>query len=125
MFRKSLITAAALAALLIPAAPAFAEPAPIDSGSGPRSVGVQIDDGSGVPGPSFDTPVSIPSVGDKPEKPGEDATEEELKDYEKAVAAYERQVNARTQAEAQERARQIAQAYRECINAPGDGDRLC
>lgn len=125
MFRKSLITAAALAALLIPAAPAFAEPAPIDSGSGPRSVGAQIDDGSGVPGPSFDTPVSIPSVGDKPEKPGEDATEEELKDYEKAVAAYERQVNARTQAEAQERARQIAQAYRECINAPGDGDRLC
>lgn len=46
MFRKTLITVAALAALLIPAAPAFAEPASIDDGSGPRSVGASIDDRS-------------------------------------------------------------------------------
>lgn len=106
------------------AVPAWAEPAPIDDGSGPRSVGAQIDDGSGTPGPSFDTPVSIPSVGEKPAKPDDDATEEEVEAYEKALAAYEAQVQARDRATALERARQIAKEYRECI-ARANPDEVC
>lgn len=89
--------------------------AAIDSGSGPRTAGAEHEDGSGAPGPSFDTPVSIPSVGSAPEKPGKDATEEELKAYEKALAEHERQVNARSQAEALEWARIQAKEYRECL----------
>ncbi|CAM3739125.1 hypothetical protein ACXYTP_19155 [Tsukamurella ocularis] len=104
------------------AVPAWAEPAPIDDGSGPRSVGAEIEDGSGTPGPSFDTPVSIPSVGEKPSKPGPGATPAEVEAYAKALAAHEAQVSARTQAESLERARQIAKAYRDCINA---GRELC
>lgn len=104
------------------AVPAWAEPAPIDDGSGPRSVGAEVEDGSGTPGPSFDTPVSIPSVGEAPTKPGPDATPDEIEAYEKAVAAHEAQVFARTQTESLERARQIAKAYRDCINA---GRELC
>ena len=96
--------------------------AQIETGSGPRTAGAEHEDGSGVPGPSFDTPVSIPSAGSAPKKPGKDATEEELKAYEKAVAAYEQRVHDQSQAEALERARQIAKEYRECINA---GRELC
>lgn len=117
---------AALAAMIFatPVANANAAPAPIDDGSGPRSVGAQIDDGSGTPGPSFDTPVSIPSVGEKPAKPDDDATEEEVEAYEKALAAYEAQVQARDRATALERARQIAKEYRECI-ARANPDEVC
>ena len=97
------------------AVPAWAEPASIDDGSGPREVGAQIEDGSGTPGPSFDEPVSIPSVGDAPTKPGPGATPDEVKAYEKALAAHEAQVQARDRAVALERARQIAKEYRECI----------
>lgn len=89
---------------------AHAEPAPIDDGSGPISNGAPIDDGSGTPGPSFDEPVSIPDVtADKTTDPDE----------------YQRQVNARAQAQALEAARIAAKAYRDCINAGGDQDRVC
>ncbi|MGC5027449.1 hypothetical protein ACLQ3K_22095 [Tsukamurella sp. DT100] len=115
------LAALTLAALLTTPAAAWADPAgagggaSIDSGSGPRTAGAEHEDGNGVPGPSFDTPVSIPSVGSAPEKPGKDATEEELKAYEKALAEHERQVNARSQAEALEWARIQAKEYRECL----------
>ncbi|GKU42225.1 hypothetical protein [Mycobacterium montefiorense] len=106
------------------AVPAWAEPAPIDDGSGPRTVGAEIEDGSGTPGPSFDEPVSIPSVGDAPTKPGPGATPDEVKAYEKALAAHEAQVQARDRAVALERARQIAKEYRECI-ARANPDEVC
>lgn len=96
--------------------------ASIDSGSGPRDVGAKIDDGSGTPGPSYDTPISIPSVGSKPEKPGPGATPAEVQAYDKAVKAYEQRVWDRKVAEGAERARQIAKAYSECVAA---GRSLC
>ncbi|KXP08065.1 hypothetical protein AXK57_16410 [Tsukamurella pulmonis] len=120
------LTAAILAAGIMSAVNgiAAAEPASIDDGSGPREVGAKIDDGSGTPGPSYDTPVSIPSVGEKPEKPGEDATPAEIRAYEKALAAHEAQVQARDRAVGLERARQEAKRYRECI-ARGNDAEIC
>lgn len=123
-------TGAVLAALIFGTPTAHAEPggtgggAQIETGSGPRTAGAELDDASGTPGPSFDTPVSIPSVGDKPEKPGKDATDEELEAYEKAVASYEQRVFARSQAEALEHARQEAQRYRDCL-ARGNENEVC
>lgn len=115
---------AALAAMIFATPVAHAEPAPIDDASGPPTAGASIEDGSGTPGPSFDTPVSIPGVGEKPTKPDDDATEEEVEAYERALAAYEAQVQARDRATALERARQIAKEYRECI-ARANPDEVC
>lgn len=103
-------------------ATAHAEPAPIDDGSGPRDVGASIDDGSGTPGPSYDEPVTIPSVGPAPEKPGPGATQDEWDDYNAAVAEHDRQVNARAQAQALEAARIAAKAYAECLARNHDND---
>lgn len=63
-FLGTLTAGAMIAASTI--ATAHAEPAPIDDGSGPISNGAPIEDGSGTPGPSYDEPVSIPSVGPAP-----------------------------------------------------------
>lgn len=122
-FLGTLTAGAMIAASTI--ATAHAEPAPIDDGSSPRDVGAEIDDGSGAPGPSFDEPVSIPSVGPAPVHPGPGATPQEIADYKAAVAEHDRQVNARTQAQSLEAARIAAKAYRDCINAGGDQDRVC
>lgn len=121
---KIMIMAAGVLVAASCAVPAWAEPAPIDDGSGPRSVGAQIEDGSGTPGPSFDEPVSIPSVGDAPTKPGPGATPAEIKAYEKALAAHEAQVQARDRAVALEHARQEAQRQQECA-ARGITDEPC
>lgn len=122
MFRRFCAALVVAVAVGVPGV-AWAEPAPIDDGSGPRDVGARIDDGSGVPGPSFDTPVSIPSVGEKPVSPGEDATEEEKEEYARALASYEAEVAARDRAVASERARQIARAQKECTRT--DHEQAC
>lgn len=119
-FLGTLTAGAMIAASTI--ATAHAEPAPIDDGSSPRDVGAPIEDGSGTPGPSFDEPVSIPTVGPAPVHPGPNATDDELDQYNAALAEHNRQANARDRAEAQEYARLAAKAYRDCLARNHDND---
>lgn len=116
---------AALAAMIFATPVAHAEPAPIDDASGPPTAGAPVEDGSGTPGPSFDEPVSIPSVGATPTKPGPNATPAQVKAYEAAVKEHDRQVTARMIAQAAEQARQEAKRYRDCINNNPSNTKVC
>ncbi|WP_019204602.1 hypothetical protein [Tsukamurella sp. 1534] len=102
---------------------ATAEPASIEdaSGTGPSGA-AQHEDGSGTPGPSFDDPIDIPSVGDAPEKPGPGATPEELEAYQEAVKAHEAAKLSKMIAEGAERARKIAKVQKECTERGDVGD---
>lgn len=109
--------------ILVTPAAAFAEPAQIEdaSGTGPSGA-ASIQDGPGTPGPSFDEPISIPSVGaapKAPKKPGKGATPEEKKAYAEAMEKYadakaehNRQVQAREAAKSLEETRKKDKAYR-------------
>lgn len=116
------VTAIAIAASC--GTPALAEPAPIDDGSGPRTVGEPAEDGSGTPGPSFDEPIDIPSVGSAPTHPGDDATDEELEAYDAAMRDHRQQMQARANAQGLEAARRAAKAYRECV-ARANENEVC
>lgn len=65
MFRRFCAALVVAVAVGVPGV-AWAEPASIDDGSGPRDVGARIDDGSGVPGPDWSVPAEKPSRGDFP-----------------------------------------------------------
>lgn len=89
--------------------------ASIEDGSGPRSVGAEVQDGSGTPGPDFSTPIDIPSVGPAPEKPDEDAPQEEWDRYTEAKQRHDMEVRVREGRIALEEARLKAKAYRDCV----------
>ncbi len=136
---KIMIMAAAVLVAASCAAPAWADPNGTGSGGAPigeigtgsggapvGSIGVR-DSGApigaiGTGGPDFSTPVSIPSVGPAPEKPGPGATPAELKAYERAVAEHRSQVQARENALALEWARQQAIAARQAPSANDEGE---
>lgn len=62
--RRAIATTILFLGILAAPAAAYAEPASIDDGSGPREVGAQIEDGSGTPGPNYSVPNPKPSRGD-------------------------------------------------------------
>ena len=117
-------TLAALAVAAMLAAPAHAEPAPIDDASGAIDNGAHIEDGSGTVGANFDEPVQIPSVGAAPVHPGPGATQDELDDYKAAVREHDAQVQAQQNARGQEHARLAAKAYRDCL-ARANENEVC
>lgn len=112
---KRYIAAAILAGGLASAAHgiAGAEPASIDDGQSPRDVGASIESGSGTPGPSFKTPIDIPSVGSAPKAPASDASQAEWDKYAQDKRMYDQSVQERTNAIALEDARKKALAQKE------------
>ncbi|MDP0398709.1 hypothetical protein [Tsukamurella strandjordii] len=121
---RRLIAALALTIALAAPAAAYATPASIDDGSGPRDVGAHIEDGSGTPGPSFDEPTDIPTVGPAPTKPDKNAPQSEWDAYQQAKQNHDQQVQERANAISSERARQEAKRYRDCI-ARGSDTEIC